>query len=206
MCPKTRARPLSPEQRRSAILDAVIPLLMNKGAAVTTADIASAAGIAEGTIFRVFPDKRALLHAAMKKTLDPQPIQAALGALDEDLPLADKLVAGAAALSERFERVTALIGVLRSIPHSGADSSHEDEAKPNTHRYAGDAMAAIATALTEVMEHHRNELAVEPARAAVILRGLVFANTHPMLRADDRMTPEQIVDILLTGVLRSEVN
>jgi AcrR family transcriptional regulator len=201
---KSRARPLSAEQRRSAILDAVIPLLMDKGAAVTTADIATAAGIAEGTIFRVFPDKRALLHEAMKKSLDPLPIQAALSAIEENLPMADQLVAAAAALSERFERVTALIGVLRSIPHG--DSAREAGSEPNSHRYASEAMDTIVHSLTTVMERHHHRLSVGPARAAVILRGLVFANTHPMLRAGERMSPEEIVDILLTGVLRSEVN
>lgn len=206
MSAKTRARPLSPEQRREAILDAVIPLLMDKGAAVTTADIATAAGIAEGTIFRVFPDKRALLHAAMKRTLDPLPIQAALSAINRDLPVADQLTAAATALSERFERVTALIGVLRSIPHGAAVSSHEGESKSDSHRYAGEAMAAIVTSLAEVMERHRSRLSVEPGRAAIILRGLVFANAHPMLRADERMTPEQLVDVLLAGILRQEVN
>ena len=39
-----RAKPLSPEQRRTAILDAVIPLLVERGATVTTAEMAEAAG------------------------------------------------------------------------------------------------------------------------------------------------------------------
>lgn len=204
MTPKTRARPLSPEQRRKAILDAVIPLLMDRGAAITTADIAEAAGIAEGTIFRVFPDKRALLHSAMKTTLDPLPMQAALDAIDEDLSVSDQLVAAAAALTERFERVTALIGVLRSIPHSEPGATHGDESKPDSHRYASEAMAAIVSSLTTIMDRHRDRLTVEPARAAIILRGLIFANAHPMLCAGERMTPEQIVDILLNGILRKE--
>ena len=72
---KARARPLSPEDRRAAILDAVIPLLIDHGAAVTTAEMAEAAGIAEGTIFRVFPDKASLLHAAIERSLDPSSVE-----------------------------------------------------------------------------------------------------------------------------------
>src|SRR5210317_2077536 len=90
---KARARPLSPEDRRAAILDAVVPLLIDHGAAVTTAEMAEAAGIAEGTIFRVFPDKASLLHAAVERTLDPSPVDAELSAIDPALPLADRLEA-----------------------------------------------------------------------------------------------------------------
>ena len=49
-----RAAPLSPDERRRAIVDAVLPLLIEHGRAVTTRQMAEAAGIAEGTIFRVF--------------------------------------------------------------------------------------------------------------------------------------------------------
>ena len=98
-----RAKPLSPEDRRTAILDAVIPLLVDRGAAVTTAEMAEAAGIAEGTIFRVFPDKNALLHAAIAKTLDPGPILAALEAVDADASLQDQLTAAAEILAARYE-------------------------------------------------------------------------------------------------------
>ena len=70
---RQRALPLAPEERRKAILDAVIPLLISRGSNVTTAEMADAAGIAEGTIFRVFPDKPSLLHEALKSSFDPAP-------------------------------------------------------------------------------------------------------------------------------------
>ena len=66
-----RAQPLAPQDRRESILDAAVPLFMAKGADVTTREIAEAACIAEGTIFRVFEDKQALIAAVVARFMDP---------------------------------------------------------------------------------------------------------------------------------------
>src|ERR1700750_2170473 len=73
-----RAAPMAPAERRRAIVDVVVPLLLEHGSDVTTRQIAEAAGIAEGTIFRVFPDKAALLMAAAEETMNPPEGQAEL--------------------------------------------------------------------------------------------------------------------------------
>ena len=81
-----RAAPMAPDERRRAIVDAVVPLLLEHGDDVTTRQIAEAAGIAEGTIFRVFPDKAALLLAAAEEIINPATgraeLEAALAGLD----------------------------------------------------------------------------------------------------------------------------
>lgn len=193
-----RAKPLSPEERRTAILDAVIPLLVDHGAAVTTAEMAAAAGIAEGTIFRVFPDKAALMHAAIAKTMDPEPIAAALAAIGASAPLQEQLTEAIRILAARYEKTTALIGMARSMPDHGKPSAE-------AHRIAKDAMAEVAAALTELLARHRNQLTVDPAQAAILLRGLVFTNTHQLLHADEVMTPEQLANVLLNGIAAPEI-
>lgn len=192
-----RAKPLSPEERRTAILDAVIPLLIERGAAVTTAEMAAAAGIAEGTIFRVFPDKNALLHAAIGKTLDPEPIVTALDAIDLDAGLQEQLTQAATILAARYEKTTALIGMARSMPDHGKPS-------PEAHRIAHDAMAAVATALAGLLERQADRLRVAPEQAAILLRGLIFANAHQLLHGDQHMDPDQLVDVLVNGIANLE--
>ncbi|MGH3629597.1 MAG: TetR/AcrR family transcriptional regulator, partial [Sciscionella sp.] len=67
---RKRAPTMSPQARREAIIEATMPLLTEHGTAITTKQIATAAGIAEGTVFRVFEDKAELilacLHASMR--------------------------------------------------------------------------------------------------------------------------------------------
>src|SRR3954468_14690552 len=88
---KSRAAALPTEERRSTIVAATLPLFLEQGSAVTTRAIAQAAGIAEGTIFRVFPDKTALLDAVIEAALDPTPADVAIARIDPGLPFEDRL-------------------------------------------------------------------------------------------------------------------
>ena len=65
-----RAPAMSPEDRRTAIVEVTIPLLREHGAAVTTKQVAEAAGIAEGTVFRAFGTKDELVQACAAAVFD----------------------------------------------------------------------------------------------------------------------------------------
>ncbi|HEX8343275.1 MAG TPA: helix-turn-helix domain-containing protein, partial [Actinoplanes sp.] len=92
---RRRAPGMSPEQRREMIIKAALPLVTAHGAAVTTQQVARAAGIGEATIFRVFADKEALLDAVMAEALRPDTVLAELATISLDQPLADRLVEAA---------------------------------------------------------------------------------------------------------------
>ena len=68
-----RATALPPEERRSMIVAATLPLLLEHGDRVTTRQIAEAARIAEGTIFRAFADKDEIIVAVVEAALVAQP-------------------------------------------------------------------------------------------------------------------------------------
>ena len=189
-----RAEPLPRDDRRRAIIDAILPLLVERGAAVTTREMAEAAGIAEGTIFGVFANKTALIHEAVKVSMDPAPILSALARIDLTVPLEVQLAEATRILLEHFERITVLVGILRTMPNPlGGPPA-------GARRYVAEAHAAVLAAVTALFERHADRLRIEPARAAAAFHGLIFARLQPMLNPAEKLTIEEIVAILLSGV------
>jgi AcrR family transcriptional regulator len=194
-----RAEPLPRADRRREIVEAVIPLLVERGASVTTRQMAEAAGIAEGTIFGVFADKKAVIHEAVKVSMDPDPVCAALAAISPTGPLERQLSEGARILLDHFGRVTVLVGVLRTMPTATAGPS------PEARRFVARSQAAVLSALTDLLGRHADRLRIEPARAAVALQGLLFARLQPMMAPAEKLTIDEIVAILLNGIADHQV-
>src|SRR5579864_1889929 len=96
-----RASALPPDERRTAIVNATLPLLLHNAGMVTTRQIADAAGIAEGTIFRVFADKDAVFAAVVDAALDVGPLELAIALIDRDQPLDVALEAAIAIMQQR---------------------------------------------------------------------------------------------------------
>jgi AcrR family transcriptional regulator len=197
-----RAAPMAPDERRRAIVDVVLPLLLEHGSDVTTRQIAEAAGIAEGTIFRVFPDKAALLMAAAEDTMNPANGRAELAAALEGVTdLRQRVVVTARRLADRSEKVVAVMMALRGVwLAQGAEHSHPKGERPTPPQFVLDSHSALLDRLTEVFEPHRAELSVEPRRAALLLRTLVLGVRHPGAEPGEVLGPEEIADALLDGI------
>jgi AcrR family transcriptional regulator len=182
--PRTgRAPALAPEVRRAAIVEAALPLLLERGEMVTTRQIADAAGIAEGTIFRVFTDKDELIAAVIDAALDPEPLERALDAIDRGGALDDQVRAAVGILQRR------VVDVWRLLSSIGP-RFHEHVRRP----------AEDINALIALLERHRDDLRVDPVMAARLLRALTLSVTHPML-AEDPMRPADVTTLFLHGVV-----
>ena len=96
-----RAPALAPDDRRAMIVAATLPLLLEHGDRVTSRQIADAAGIAEGTIFRAFADKDEIIAAVVESALDPEPLEAALNAIPDGLDFEAGLAAAVVIMQQR---------------------------------------------------------------------------------------------------------
>jgi AcrR family transcriptional regulator len=197
---------MAPEDRRRAIIDAVVPLLAQYGGDVTTKQIADAAGIAEGTIFRVFPDKRALLLATASETINPEGGREAMEAALASVPgLRDKVVLMAEQMTARLEQGMLVLMALRSLFLKEGPEPEHRHAPPGPPAFVTAANQALLEALTDLLfRPHADELSVPPRRAALVLRSLVFGTWHPGMHDDQRLTPKQIADACLCGVTKGD--
>ncbi len=196
-----RAAPMAPDERRRAIIGVVVDLLLEQGPAVTTKQIAEAAGIAEGTIFRVFDDKPALLTAAAEEILNPTDGRTELATALEGLSdLRPRVLVTIELLQARSERVMAVMMALREVWMTQRHDHRPDHARGGPPQFMVDAQRALLERLVEVFEPHRDELSVEPRTAALLLRTLVLGARHPGAGQDATLTPDQIADCLLDGV------
>lgn len=110
-----RARPMSREERRAAIATATIPLLVQHGAQVSTRQIALAAGVAEGTLFRAFDDKVELLRTAAERALDPRVGVQEIEALPRDVTLGEEMTQVARVVLDHGRRVRRVMVGLHTL-------------------------------------------------------------------------------------------
>jgi AcrR family transcriptional regulator len=182
---RTRAAALPVEERRAAIVHAALPLFLESGAGVTTKEIAAAAGIAEGTIFRAFDDKESLIEAIVDAAFDPKPVEAALDAIDRELPLEARLRKAVDMLVRRSEaifRVTSAVATMRNA------DARKPRKPPELH------------SLVALLAPDADALTCTPEKAARLLRGLIFAGTSPMFSEGPRLSAPEIVSMFLHGV------
>jgi AcrR family transcriptional regulator len=183
---------MSPEERRQAIITATRPLLYEHGRATTTKLIAEAAGIAEGTVFRAFATKEELFDAVIEAEFEPSGFLVQVAAIDPEADLRERLVAFTTLLQRRFVGIFALMAAMGMRKPPAAISDPEARKR----------LASGGLALLLAPDAHRFTLPVE--RVVDLVRLLTFSGSHPHISDQRPLSPEEIVDVILHGVLRNE--
>ncbi len=198
---------MAPDDRRAAILEAVVPLLRERGAAVTTRELAAAAGVAEGTLFRVFPDKGTLVRAAVERALDPVDLVAQIRAIPASRALRPALTEAVRLMQDRAGQVVDLIFVAHHAP----DGEHRPDggrrpgaghgAPPHGHRPHHGSVEPVVDAIAELLAAHAAELRLAPLDSARILMGLVLSTRRPGAWGSGlNLSADELVAVALDGL------
>jgi len=188
---RRRAQALPPDERRASIVAAALPLVSERGRSVTTAEIARAAGVAEGTLFWAFETKEALLSACVEEVTSTDRFRARLDVAARHQILEERLMATAETLDAHLRRALPLVLSL------GLPSSH--------HRSPGrgNMLSSLIEAVGGLLDHDAasGHLAGEPTVVARALVGLVFSSVFQQVHAGiEPASTEDLVGIVLDGV------
>jgi AcrR family transcriptional regulator len=186
-----RAAPLPPDERRAALIASTLALVLAHGPDVSTRQIAQAAGVAEGTIFRVFATKEELVDAAVASAFDLSPLLRDLAAIDRAAPLQVRLVAAVEILRDHTTRIFRLVDAL------GPPWLAEARRNPRARTDQGN---VIRQALADLIEPGPGLLRCEPLEAARRLQLMTTAGSHPRLVEGNPLSSPEIVSMLLDGI------
>ncbi|WP_202107040.1 TetR/AcrR family transcriptional regulator [Agromyces seonyuensis] len=183
-----RAAPMSPDDRRIAIARAAVPLLVEHGRDVTTKQLAEAAGVAEGTLFRVFDDKDAIIDAAVVEFLDPAPFRDQLRGIDPEDPLETKI--------EMFlgmfqQRMSGIFGVVAAVGMR--------ERPPFTPDFA-----EMHRLFETMLEPELQRLRVPPATVFAYARLVAFATALPQFAETTGLDTAELARLIVHGIAADE--
>lgn len=202
---------MPPEQRRAAIIEATRPLLLQHGTAFTTRQVAEAAGVAEGTIFRVFENKSDLLWAVIDAAMDPSRTCAAIAALSdapnldtpdpEDAGLSSLIAGMIEILQSSIHETSRLFAALHTrLPAESSDNHQRSGHAPQTPESARQRANQLVDAVAARLTPYADQLRLPPEHAASLVRSVAFATSHPFL-SDGRISDAHLIaELLLHGL------
>jgi len=197
-----RAPAMTPDERRAQLEGAAINVLRDKGLAATTKEIAEHARVAEGTIFRVFDTKDDLVQAALIRAFDPESLIERIQHIDSVQPLRQRLLDMVTAHQDHLVGLFELMSATGMVRPPGHDSRGHNSTSHDSESHQA-AQTRLHDRMLELIAPDADLLTLSPEDLLRFLRMLTFSGSHRHIAHGDLLTPQQIVDVLLDGTLKS---
>lgn len=191
---RSRAPALPAPERRRVIVEAAIPLIAEYGRGVTSGQIARAAGVAEGTIYRVFPDKPSILRSCLVRVVDTSDLERDLHQASAGTTVERRLEATAAAVHRHLSRalpVALALGAVTGRAETGGD-------------VGGEGPGGFERMVAVVGRHLSREAGTfraRPVTVARVLVALVFGATFQEIHTGaPHLEAREVAGVILSGL------
>lgn len=185
------------DQRRASIVEAARQLLVDRGITFTTRQVAEAAGIAEGTVFRHFSTKGDLVRAVVDDVFDPGPLCREIDATPSGLDLTGAVRHALRLMQGRFQTITAVTTSLHPRQRP-PQPPHEPSEDP--HRGILRWHAAVTASLTALLNRYQDRLRIPVDQAGTLLMSAVLLDMRPSSVPIHRFGDAELADIILNGI------
>nr|WP_228046626.1 TetR/AcrR family transcriptional regulator [Saccharopolyspora sp. HNM0983] len=194
---------MTQQDRRDAIVQAALPLLAEHGAAVTTRQIATAAGIAEGTVFRAFGDKDELLRACIQEAMRSDQLRTRIHEVAPDSDTSTRLAEAALLINDHFAHLGQL---MRALVTTGYDvhRTHGRADEPDPADVRARFIAELSAALADLLRPEAADLRVPVDELARMLLPALVSVRLDEPEADPLPIIRTRIDVLFHGALRAQ--
>lgn len=192
----TRARPLPPAERRASLIAATRQLILDHGPDVTTRQVAEAAKVAEGTLFRVFPTRRDLIAATIADHLSSERLADIFAATPTTTTVDETTEV---CLSTAADYVTTF-GRFIPRPHRGGD---QDEIRFRIMELWEARVCDIANWMRDRLAPHETQLTIPIKDFAHLVITLAMGYAHGR-SPDTTLTPAALARLALDGARRKD--